>query len=126
MSVIRHLDKNDPSQRARLTDLFLSSDFLLLPTRAESYGIVFCEASAFGLLSVTTATGGVPTIVRDGENGALLPLDAGPDDYATVIRRLYEQPDELAALSASSRAAFETRLNWDTWAALVIDELSRL
>jgi glycosyltransferase involved in cell wall biosynthesis len=42
---------------SRLNDLLRNSDFLLLPTRAECAGIVFCEASAYGIPVITTLTG---------------------------------------------------------------------
>src|SRR5260370_37309453 len=49
MTVIPFLDKNDEKQRQELEQLYVTSDFLLLPTRQECFGMVFCEASSFGL-----------------------------------------------------------------------------
>ena len=69
MRVIPFLDKNDERQRRELEQLFMLSDFLLVPTRADCTPVVFCEASAFGLPVITTSTGGVPEVVRNGENG---------------------------------------------------------
>ncbi|TMC80116.1 MAG: glycosyltransferase family 4 protein, partial [Chloroflexi bacterium] len=59
MSVIPFLNRGDEAQRRQLENLFETSDFLFLPTRGETYGMVFCEASSFGLPSITTNTGGV-------------------------------------------------------------------
>ena len=81
VSVIPFLDKNDPEQQRRLSELYLGADFLILPTRCECYGIVFCEASAHGLPSITTATGGVPDVVRDGTNGYALAASAGGEEF---------------------------------------------
>lgn len=119
MRVIPYLDKNDPAQYRELQDLYMTADFFLLPTRTEAYGIVFCEASAYGLPSITTRTGGVPEVVRDGENGFTLPLSARGAEYAEVIARLYRDEQEYAKLVTSSRAAFDERLNWDAWGATV-------
>lgn len=116
MRVILFLDKNEPSQRERLAKLFLESDFLLLPTRYECYGIVFCEAAAFGLPVITTDTGGVSGVVRNGENGYMLPYEAGGADYARLIAEIYNNDNRYYGLVRSSRKAFEERLNWDTWA----------
>lgn len=44
-------------------------NFLLLPTIAECAGIVFAEASGYGIPSITYDTGGVGTYVIDGING---------------------------------------------------------
>ncbi|WP_137463714.1 glycosyltransferase, partial [Escherichia coli] len=50
---------------------------LLLPTIADCYGMVFCEAAAFGLPVVATDTGGVSSIVINERTGILIkdPLD---------------------------------------------------
>jgi len=119
MTVIPFLDKNDQRQRRALEHLFLESDFLLVPTRSDAYGLVFCEASAFGLPVITTATGGVPEVVRDGENGFLLPYEAGGAAYAEVIAGLYRDEQRYVQLASTSRAAFESRLNWDAWGVTV-------
>jgi glycosyltransferase involved in cell wall biosynthesis len=95
--------------------LYLEADFLLLPTRNECFGIVFCEANAFGLPAITTCTGGVPEVVRNGENGFVLPLEARGDAYALLIASLYRDAAQYAQLVLSSRAAYDERLNWDSW-----------
>ena len=119
MTVIPFLDKNDEKQRKELEQLLMAADFLLLPTRADCTPIVFCEASAFGLPVITTHTGGVPEIVREGENGFLLPYEARGDAYAEVIARVYHDDERYAELVRTSRAAFEARLNWDAWGIAV-------
>ena len=115
MKVIPFLNKNDPQQHEELNKLFLHADFLFVPTRGECYGLVFCEANAFGLPVIATNTGGVSEIVRDGENGYLLPPDAGGSAYAEVIARIYRDDQRYAEMVRASRAAFEERLNWEAW-----------
>ena len=119
MKVIPFLDKNDDGQGKALVDLLFTSDFLLLPTRSECFGIVFCEASAFGLPVITTDTGGVSGAIEHGKNGFMLPVSAGGADYAKVIREIYQDEHRYSELVRSSRAAFEERLNWDTWGSEV-------
>lgn len=113
--VFPHLDKNDEAESATLRRLFLDSDFLLLPTRAEAFGIVFAEGNAFGLPAITTRTGGVPSVVEDGRNGYCLPPEAGGTEYAQLIARLCDGPEEYESLSRASRDHYERKLNWDTW-----------
>lgn len=119
MIVIPFLDKSDERQRKELTNLFLKSDFLLLPTRSECYGIVFCEANAFGLPVITTNTGGVSGVIKQGENGFMLPITAKGTDYAEIIFTIYRDDQCYHQLIKASRAAFDDRLNWDTWAITV-------
>ena len=48
MTVYPHLDKSRDADAATLYRLFLTADFLILPSRAECTPVVFSEASAFG------------------------------------------------------------------------------
>jgi glycosyltransferase involved in cell wall biosynthesis len=126
LTIIPYLDKNDREQRDRLDQLYRDADFFLLPTRADCYGIVFCEAAAHGVPSIAPATGGVPCAIHDGETGILLPLDATKADYATVISETFANPDRLARLRQSSRDAFDARLNWRAWSRRVSDLIQTL
>jgi glycosyltransferase involved in cell wall biosynthesis len=138
MKVIPYLNKNDPAQYNYMVQLYLEANFLLLPTRNECFGIVFCEANAFGLPAITTQTGGVPEVVRNDENGFVLPLEAQGDAYARLIASIYNDEARYAQLVLSSRAAYDERLNWDSWGitvnniissilypAIVLDDLNR-
>lgn len=113
--VIPFLNKNDPAQEAELRGLLQNAHFLLLPTRGECFGIVFCEAAAYGLPSIATRTGGVEGAVRDGTNGYLLPPVAGGRDYAALIAGTFGDAVRYQALCASSRNRYEQNLNWDVW-----------
>lgn len=115
LTVIPFLHKSDPDHRARLTGLLSWADFLLLPTRAECSGIVFCEASAFGTPVITTDTGGVSCVVKNGQNGILLSAAARGSEYAERILELRNDEGRYPELVRGSRAAFEERLNWDAW-----------
>lgn len=108
------LDKQRAEDRAVLDGLYRTADFFLLPTRREPYGIVFCEANSYGIPVLATETGGVPTIVRNGENGFLLPLEASGREYAELVARIISDPAGYAALRASSRQRYEQELNWDS------------
>jgi glycosyltransferase involved in cell wall biosynthesis len=115
LKFIPFLNKNEPEARQQLEKLYKEADFFVLPTRAECFGIALCEANAFGLPVVTTRTGGVTEVVREGLNGFLFSLEARGDQYADRIREIYEDSAAYDALRASSRGQFDTRLNWDTW-----------
>ena len=119
MTVIPYLDKNDERQAREIEELYTMSDFLILPTRADCAPNVFKEANAFGLPVITTDTGGVADVVRDGENGYVLPFEARGNAYARVIAELYQDEQRYWQLAQSSRAAFDERLNWDAWGKAV-------
>ena len=115
MTVIPFLSKHDPEQRKQIAKLFLEANFMLLPTRADATPIVISEASAFGLPTLASDTGGLRGSITEGGNGFLFPIEARGSVYADKIIDLLALPGEYKKLVASSRAAFETTLNWDAW-----------
>jgi glycosyltransferase involved in cell wall biosynthesis len=126
ITIIPFINKNIKKEAMLLYNIFLQTDFLLLPTRAECAGLVFCEAGAFGIPAITTDTGGVGTYVQNGINGFTLPLYSGAEAYADKIMDLYNHDDAYRQLSISSRNKYETTLNWDAWGAsfkLVVSKL---
>jgi glycosyltransferase involved in cell wall biosynthesis len=111
------LRKSAPHEMARLQGLLRGAHFLILPTRAEAFGFVFCEASAYAVPSLATRVGGVPTAVVDGRNGQLFPLDAGADAYCAYVDELLRRPERYRELARSAFSEYATRLNWDAAAA---------
>lgn len=115
ITVIPFLDKNKEDDFRQLHQIFIQTDFLLLPTRAECAGVVFCEASAYGIPSVTSDTGGVKTYVLEKVNGFALPLQADAVAYAQKIEELVLDLQAMQRLKLSARKLYEERLNWDHW-----------
>jgi len=115
MNVIPYLDKNVKADRKHFEQTLIESHLLLLPTRTECYGIVFCEANAYGLPVFATNVGGIPTIVKDGENGYLLPIEANGKDFANIIVKEAMDQSRYAALNHGARNRYEKVLNWDAW-----------
>ena len=76
-------------------NILFNTHLLFVPTRADCTPIVFCEANAFGIPVITTDTGGVSSIIKNGENGFAFPLDATPDEYANTIQSLLDDPLKL-------------------------------
>ena len=63
--------------RDDLPDLMVGSDLFVLPSVAESFGLVLAEALYLGLPVVASRVGGIPEIVDDGVDGRLVaPGDA--------------------------------------------------
>lgn len=109
------LDKSKSGDWAVLKACYEQAAFLILPTEFDCFGIVFAEASAFGVPALAADAGGVSQAVRPGANGFLLPPEAAPADYAGLIRAVYADDDRYRALCVSARQEYERRLNWDVW-----------
>ena len=118
------LRKGVPAERDRLRRLFAESHVLLMPVRAEDYGCVFAEAAAFGLPSLATAVGGVPTAIADGESGLLVPPRSRPQDIAARLLALLADAERYRALCLSARAHYERVGNWGVAADRVVSLLA--
>ena len=103
------LSKEDPSQRARLEELYVRAHFFIMPTTAEGVGSVFCEASSAGLPVLACDVGGVSTVVTDGLNGFLRKT---PQEFADIVRKLARDQIAYEEVERECRAAFDARLNW--------------
>jgi glycosyltransferase involved in cell wall biosynthesis len=105
------LDKRTPPGMARLNELYRSSLFFLMPSVAEAYGLVFCEANAYGVPCLSTRTGGIPAIVEDDINGKLFHPNATPNCFveyilAATVCSIYRQ------LASGALSSYERKLNW--------------
>jgi glycosyltransferase involved in cell wall biosynthesis len=49
-----------------------NSDIIILPSRTESFGRVILEAFEFEKPVIASRVGGIPQILKDGENGILV------------------------------------------------------
>ncbi|MEA3212039.1 MAG: hypothetical protein QOE70_5096 [Chthoniobacter sp.] len=121
-----YLTARAPKNRETLTGLFRNAHLLFVPSRAEAYGMTFAEASAFGLPSITTATGGIPGVVTDGLNGYCLPQEAGPADYAALMEGILGDRERYQKLARDSFTQFEQRLNWPAFCDRYLELVQRL
>lgn len=119
LTIIPFLDKSKAEDLKRLCSILCESHFLVLPTEYDAFGIVFCEASAYGVPSIAANVCGVSQPLRDGINGYLLPPEATAEEYANKIKTVFENKENYLKLRASSRKEYEERLNWDTWSERV-------
>jgi glycosyltransferase involved in cell wall biosynthesis len=77
----------------------------------EGLGVVLLEAMTYGKPVIASAAGGIVDIVRDGQNGFLVPPgDAGA--LAGAIRACVENPERARALGAQGRVDVEQGFSW--------------
>ena len=94
--------------REQVLRLFRAADASVLSSAWENFPHTVVEALAVGCPLIATAVGGVPEVVRDGENGLLVP----PNDasaLAAAIRRFFEDDElrrRLAEVAPQSVAAY--------------------
>lgn len=93
-----------PLPRTGVLELFRAADASVLSSSWENFPHSVVEALAAGTPVLATATGGVAEVVRDGENGLLVPADDAAA-LAEAIRRYFADAglrERLRAAAAPS------------------------
>lgn len=89
---------------------FAAHDVFLNTNRVDNAPVSVLEAAAFGLPVVTTDVGGIPHLLRDGEEALLVP-EGDAEAMASAVRRLLDEPGLAGRLSAAGREVAE-RSSW--------------
>jgi glycosyltransferase involved in cell wall biosynthesis len=84
--------------------LFRAADASLLCSAWENFPHTVVEALAVGTPVIATAVGGVPEVVREGENGLLVP-PGDPRALATAIELFFQDGELRARLSRDAAAS---------------------
>ncbi len=94
--------------RRRIVELFRAADAAILSSSWENFPHTVVEALAVGTPVLAMEAGGVGEVVRDGENGLLVPAGDGAQ-LAEAVRRYFADDalrERLRAAAAASVAAF--------------------
>ncbi|HVE31360.1 MAG TPA: glycosyltransferase family 4 protein [Mycobacteriales bacterium] len=110
-----------PLSQCELLALYRGADVFALACRVDADGDrdgipnVMVEAMAAGLPVVSTAVSGIPELVRDGENGLLVPPE-DPGALASALLRLATDGSLRQRLAAAGRETVAERFDGDVLA----------
>lgn len=93
-------------------DLLDAIDILALPSRTDSFGIVYLEAWAYGKPVIGAQAWGVKTVIDAGEDGLLAPF-GDVDALAAAIRTLVDDPELRRRLGEAGRRKVLSQHTWD-------------
>jgi len=110
-------------QKSEVAKVLSESDVFLNTTDVDNTPVSVIEAMACGLCVVSTNVGGVPDLVRDGQDGLLVgPRD--PGGMAAAVTRVLENPGLSALLSGNAHrrvAGYDWGSVLPEWEKLVTD-----
>ncbi|MEP0808032.1 glycosyltransferase family 4 protein [Trichocoleus sp. ST-U2] len=110
------ISKSTAAGLIKISKLIAESHLLIVPSQAEAYGNVFCEANSYGVPCVSTKVGGIPTVIKDNVNGKLFSRNCNIQEYCAYISDLFNNYGAYKKLALSSFNEYQTRLNWSATA----------
>ncbi len=70
---------------SNMHDYYSAFDMFILPTMTEGLGITILEAMSFGLPIIATSTGGIPELIKNGENGILVKPNSTHEIQSAIL-----------------------------------------
>ena len=105
----RHLGQLPEEEKWDAVD---AADVVALPSRTESFGIVFLEAWARGKPVIGARAGAVPQVISDGVDGLLVEF-GDATGLAKALEKLLNAPAQAAAMGQRGRKKVLETYTWD-------------
>jgi glycosyltransferase involved in cell wall biosynthesis len=100
-------------QPAWMPKLYADSDIFLNASEVDNQPVSILEAFASGMPVISTPTGDIPSMVRHGETGVIVPPDA-PVAMARAIGEMLDRPERALQMAEQAHGELERY----TWAAV--------
>ncbi|MGD0477857.1 MAG: glycosyltransferase family 4 protein [Nitrososphaerales archaeon] len=94
---------------------YAASDLFVLPSSHEPFGLVLLEAMSMCKPVIATRVGGIPEVVKDGENGLLVPPHDAKSLSNAVLRLEADEPLR-SRLARNGRATVESQFTLERMA----------
>jgi len=112
--------------RQRLAEIWKNAAFTVVPSICyENFPYAVLESFAFGKPVVASKIGGIPELVRDGQNG-LLAEPGDPEGLAERINSLASNPAEVARMGRAARRDVEDMYSDEKHYASIMSHYERI
>ena len=108
------------ASQEQLADALCQCSCMVHPSYIDNSPNSICEAQYLGVPVIATNVGGIPSLVKDGETGLLIPANA-PYDLAAKIKTLLGNPQLQLTLSENAMRKAHDRHNPETIKSTLID-----
>ena len=109
---LRNVTFTGPVSLPRMAECYDACDIYVNSPTIDNMPLSILEAFAAGLPVVTSDAGGIPYIVRSGENGILVPC-RDPKALAGAVMSLLSDQSFALRMTAQARADVLSRYTWD-------------
>jgi glycosyltransferase involved in cell wall biosynthesis len=109
-----------PITEAEKHDLLAASDIVAMPSRTDSFGIIYLEAWLYEKPVIGAQAWGMADVIRDGDDGVLVPFGDVPA-LAQAIAELVNHPERRERLGRCGAARVHANYTWEQRYAVVRD-----
>jgi glycosyltransferase involved in cell wall biosynthesis len=113
------------SDRTQLANLYRNATMYIHPSHHEGLPTAVLEAMACGCPVICTAVGGIPDVVKDGENGLLI-SPQNHEKMAIIVLRLLSDPVLSNKLSDEAFRTIQSRYTWKLVTQSYLNEYQHL
>ena len=121
----RRLKVLGPVDDAEKRDMLAAADIFAMPSRTDSFGIVYLEAWLYRCPVIAARTWGMSDVVRDGEDGLLVRF-GDVTALGQALGHLLDHPEERAALGSRGAQKVYQQYTWEHRCEPVFDLYARL
>lgn len=114
-----------PIDEAAKRDFLAGADVFAMPSRTDSFGILYLEAWLYRKPVIGAQTWGVTDVITDGVDGLLVPFGA-VDALAHAIARLLDDPAARETMGRCGEQKVYAEHTWDHKYAVVRETYARL
>ena len=113
VQVLGYLSPDNTEDCGKMANAFAQADFLLVPSQAECFGLVFAEAQSYGLPCISLTSYGIPGVVEHKNTGLLFEPFVSAKSIADEIFEVVETPNRYVEMATAARLKFTNDLNWE-------------
>lgn len=108
-----YINKNSKDGEAKLIDLLKTSSFLIIPTHADCTPVAFSEANSFALPIITTAVGGIPSVIANNVNGGSFEVQTFIEKAIEFVSDNLPSSENYTKLCYNSYEYYNENMSWE-------------
>lgn len=93
-------------------DALAAADIFTLPSRTDSFGIVFPEAWCYRIPVIGARAGGIPDVITHGQDGLLVAY-GDPNDLAQALGQLLTNEQQRIRMGQAGHTKVLREMTWD-------------
>lgn len=116
--------KTEKLEQKYLSEVYKKSDFFLLPTKYEIFGMVLLEAMYYKLPVLTTLNGGSDCLINNSENGIILECNA--KEWANIILKLNSDKTTYKEIANKAYETINNEYTWNKISEIILSSYEKL